>query len=404
MEQWGRHFTCIAPDTPGFGQSDSLPGEPDIADFADALVEALDAIGVRQCPAYGFHSGGIILMTAVKRHPRRFVCLAIGGYAVWTPDELALFGDSYLPPFRPTPYGEHLAWLWNRMLEQSWFFPWFDLRDETRLPGAHADLARVQQAVMEMLDAGDAYRAGYGAVLRAPRDIPPVNAHVPPVLITAYAGDPLQAHIGRLGDLPAGWVARKVASPAQHQEDSLAFLLKHGGSGLCPPLAEDEREGWLRIHGTTIHWRGERGAAVLALHRPASELAEPLAGEVAIDAPGHGLSEAFGAIDSIMREAAAQLEVRGIRFPPAPPGDPAQLYPCLTPDRFGAHLLRAWGAARAEALFQPWYSADKDHAILIDPAALAPGAIASRARARLRAGDAAIPYHHYLQTLNGETQ
>uniref|UniRef100_UPI0035933A46 alpha/beta fold hydrolase n=1 Tax=Blastomonas sp. TaxID=1909299 RepID=UPI0035933A46 len=160
MQQWAAHFTCIAPDTPGFGQSDPLPGAPDIADFADAIVAFLDALGMARCPAYGFHSGGIILVTALKRHTARFTGMAVGGYAIWTPQEMDVFGQSYLPPFQPSAYGEHLAWLWNRILEQSWFFPWFDTRDAARLPAAHADVARIDLAVHEMLDSGDAYRAG----------------------------------------------------------------------------------------------------------------------------------------------------------------------------------------------------------------------------------------------------
>src|SRR5690606_14285730 len=39
MTKWAQHFTCIAPDTPGFGQSDPLPGDPDINDFSTALME-----------------------------------------------------------------------------------------------------------------------------------------------------------------------------------------------------------------------------------------------------------------------------------------------------------------------------------------------------------------------------
>ena len=179
MEEWGAHFTCVAPDTPGFGQSDPLAGEPEIGDFAAALDEFLSALGVERCAAYGFHSGGIILVATAKRYPRRFSALAVGGYAIWTAEEMRVFGESYLPPFRPSAYGEHLTWLWNRMLEQSWFFPWFDVRDAARLSVAHAEVDRVHAAVMEMLDAGDAYRAGYGAVLRAPRDIPARGSDTP---------------------------------------------------------------------------------------------------------------------------------------------------------------------------------------------------------------------------------
>ncbi len=399
MRQWSEHFTCVAPDTPGFGQSDPLPGSPEIANFADALAEFVAALGLERVPAYGFHSGGIILVTALKRHPRLFECLAVGGYAIWTPEEMALFGESYLPEFHPSDYGEHLMWLWNRMLEQSWFFPWFDVRDEARLSVAHADLARVNQAVMEMLDAGNAYQAGYGAVLRAPRDIPPNDAITPPVLITAYDGDPLQAHIERLGDMPAGWEARRVRNPAEHHAHSLTFLQHYSATKECSELAEDADEGWLALGQGLIHWRGTRGGEDLFLHTPAGELDDPPKGFLAIDVPGHGLSERCDDIDAAIRQAAAHLGANRIVYPTLLDGDPKQLYPDLIPDRFGAHLLRAWSAARAEALFRPWYAADKDHAIPVDQSALQPAAIAHRARARLRAGAAARTYHDMLTTL-----
>lgn len=401
MREWGAHFTCIAPDTPGFGQSDRLPGKPEIGDFADALDEFLTALGVGRCLAYGFHSGGIILMEAMKRHPDRFDALAIGGYAVWTAEEMRIFGERYLPPFQPSAYGEHLTWLWNRMLEQSWVFPWFDLRDEARLSVAHADVARVHTAVMEMLDAGDAYRAGYGAVLRAPRAIPPPGSVTPPVLITAYDGDPLQAHIARLGPMPDNWDARAVATPAEHEAASLAFLREHALTS-PPSLREDKNEGWLPLGDGLIHWHGTRWAKRLVLHAPAGELAAPQPNEIAIDAPGHGLSSAYEDIDATIAATRAALGAEEIVWPALPEGEPARLYPDLTADRFGTHLARAWSAARAEAFFRPWYIADKGHAISIDAAALSADAIARRARARLRAGGEARRYHAFLASRTGD--
>jgi len=403
MREWGQHFTCIAPDTPGFGQSDALPDAPDINAFADALIETMDALGLAACPAYGFHSGGIILVTALKRARDRFTCLAIGGYAIWTAEEMRIFGEQYLPEFHPSAYGEHLTWLWNRMLEQSWFFPWFDTRDAARLSVAHADLARVQQAVMEMLDAGNAYRAGYGAVLRAPRDIPPPDSETPPVLISAYAGDPLQAHIDRLGAMPPNWQAVKVATPADHHAASLAFLKEHGGAPALPALAEDPAEGWVEAHGGLVHWRGMRGAARMVLHAPAGEMVEPGADEVAIDVPGHGLSDAAEDMLGMIEAARTALGAGEIVWPALPEGEPALLYPDLTPDRFGGHLLKAWSAARAEAIFAPWYAASAAAARPLAEGALDPAAIAKRARARLRAGSAARDWHDILQRRTGGT-
>lgn len=402
MARWAERFTCIAPDTPGFGQSDPLAKpDPNIDDYADALIELLDALGIERTHAYGFHSGGIILVTALKRHPRRFHRLAVGGYAVWTPEEMRHFGESYIPPFRPSAYGEHLVWLWNRILEQSWFFPWFDARDATRLSMAHDDPLKVDAIVREMLDSGDAYRLGYGAVLRAPRDIPPPDAATPPVLITAYDGDPLQAHIDRLGAMPAGWEARKVATPAEHETASLAFLSAQDAPAV-ERLPEAADEGFQRVRAGEfdglIHWAGTPGVSA-RLPAPGREIER--GDRFAIDPPGHGLSDSWTATaPETWLEWQAILRAVGVeRVDPAPPppGDPARLYPNLSPDRFGCYLTRAWSIVRARALFSPWYEASAANALPVDAQALAPERLAIEHRALLRA-PAARAYHIALQS------
>lgn len=376
MVDWGADFTCIAPDTPGFGQSAPLAdAHADIDAFADAIAEFVRALGIRRTAAYGFHSGGIILVTAMRRHPELFSALAVGGYAIWTPEEMAIFGDAYLPPFVPSAYGEHLTWLWNRILEQSWFFPWFDIRNEARLSVAHDDPARVHAVVMDMLASGDAYRAGYGAVLHAPRDIPPPDAITAPVLISAYDGDPLQPHVDRLGPMPAGWAARKVASPAEHQALSLAFLRGHAvPSDLV--YAEDADAGFVHVAAPgfdgLIHHDSKR-----------------------VDPPGHGLSDDWqGAAPRDWREWQAVFDAfeaatgRPVTLPPLRRGDPERLYPKLVPDRFGTHLAKAWSIARASALFDPWYEASALNALPVDPAQLTPEALAAATLDILRARSA----------------
>ena len=396
MRAWGAHFTCIAPDSPGFGQSDPLSGEPDIDSFAAATLRFLDVLGVRHCHAYGFHSGSIILVHAMKLQPRRFSALTIGGYPAWTKAEMALLGERYTVPLRPSAYGEHLAWLWNRVLEQSWFFPWFDVRDETRMSIAHADLDAVQSIVMELLDAGDAYRAGYRAALSAPAWIPARGDDMPPVLIGAYDGDPLQDHLDRLPTLPPHWRTGKAPTPAAHYADCLAFLRAHRGPAAASELAEDKDEGFIAVGEGLIHWKGTPGGARMTLHAPAGELADPGPDTVAIDVPGHGLSDPAVALPEVLHGVTAALGAGRLAIPPLPAGDPALLYPDLSPQRFGEHLQRAWGISRAEALFAPWYAASAAQAIAIDAGAITPEAIAVRTRARLRAGTAARQWHEAL--------
>jgi pimeloyl-ACP methyl ester carboxylesterase len=414
MLQWAEHFTCIAPDTPGFGQSDPLAGEPEIGDFADSLIAFIDALGLERVGAYGFHSGGIILVSALRRYPERFAALAIGGYAIWTEEERRIFGEHYLPPFQPSPYGEHLTWLWNRILEQSWFFPWFDVRQETRLGGAHADPARVDAMIRDMLDSGDAYRAGYGAVLRAPRDLPDARERTCPVLITAYDGDPLQTHLARLGELPAAWRAEAVRTPAEQQALSFEHLMRDPAP-VVDELPECSAAGFVRIteggFDGLIHWQGDRTSDRLLLHAPGRSLdlvEEPNC--IRIDLPGHGLSDGWpedpptdpAAWEAVFRAVAAHFGTATIVHEPLPAGDPDRLFPDLSPDRLGNYLTTAWSIVRARHLFGPWYKAAAATAIPFDSAALEPGRLALEHRALLRARAA----RHWLiarrQTEGGE--
>jgi pimeloyl-ACP methyl ester carboxylesterase len=429
MRRWAQHFTCIAPDTPGFGQSDPLPGQPEIGDFAQALIELLDALGLQKTAAYGFHSGGIILVSAAGRSPTRFSALAVGGYAIWTPQETALFGKSYLPPFQPSAYGEHLQWLWNRILEQTWFFPWFEVRNEARLSMAHDDPARTDAVVREMLDSGDAYRAGYGAVFRAPRDIPKPDAITPPVLIAAYNGDPLQAHIPRLGEMPPSWRAMAVATPADFEAACLEHL-RRAPTVPCPELAESSDGGFVRVSAAgfdgLIHWRGKRDAQTVHLHAPgrAVELLDTR-DTLAIDLPGHGLSDnwqpdyepglhdwsavaaqAIAALSTaksrtIVGEGLSALLAAEVARSTAASGWGAiaahiplsaqskrwaeRAIPDLTPDRFGNYLTAAWSVVRAAHFFWPWFEASATNAIPFGAAEVTPEALALEHRSLIRA-------------------
>ena len=429
MEKWGQHFTCIAPDSPGFGQSDPLPGNPEIDDFSTALVDLLDALGIAKTAAYGFHSGGIILVGAVKRHPDRFTALATGGYAIWTPEESAIFDKGYLPPFQPSAYGEHLTWLWNRIIEQTWFFPWFDVRHGARISVAHDDPVKTDAVIRDMLDSGDAYRAGYGAVLRAPRDIPAVDAQTIPVLIAAYNGDPLQAHIARLGALPPSWRAEAVATPTDLEDACLAHLLA-AETVPTPVLAESRDGGFAHVavpgFDGLIHWQGQRDADTIVFHAPgrAAELIDTT-DTLAIDLPGHGLSDnwqagytpdlagwsavAAAAITAISGAKAPQIIGEGFsallagaiaarinapgwgaiaaHIPQAADAErwADQAIPDQTPDRFGAYLNAGWSAVRGAHFFWPWVEAKHANAIPFEAEDIAPEALAAEHRSLIRA-------------------
>ena len=420
MQRWAADFTCIAPDTPGFGDSQPLPLEgPECEDYADAVIAFLDALGIARTPAYGFHSGAIILVTAAKRHPERFTALACGGYAVWTEAERSDFGARYTPPFLPLSYGEHLAWLWGRLLEQSWFFPWYRTEEANRLGVAHADPARVHPIVMEVLAAGNSFSLGYAAVLRANRDVPPPGAPTVPVWISAYDGDPLKAHLARLGELPESWRVEPVATPSELESGARAWLLRHPAAPASLGAGAED-EGFLSVtaggFNGQLHWKGNRGSETLFLHAPGSALTAAPGGALALDLPGHGLSDPWPDASSALADWAAIVRAAFPRLParligegwgsllaghlgggPAvrPPGAiaewRAQGLADLAPDRDGLYLLRGWRQVRAEVFFAPWFDVSAATALPFDPADASPDRLARRHLALLQA-QAARPY------------
>ena len=238
-------------------------------------------------------------------------------------------------------------------------------------------------------------------MLRAPRDIPPPDAVTPPVLITAYDGDPLQPHLDRLGAMPAGWAAHPVATPAEHHAASLAFLNEHPAPA-PGALGEATGEGFLHVatdrFDGLVHWRGRGRGDALRIHAPGRALA---AGDgLAIDLPGHGLSSGWpdeaptdwAAWEAVIAEVAGALDASAVAYDALPIGDPGQLYPTFAPDRFGAYLITAWSIVRAGHLFEPWYAASAMNARAFAPSDLAPEALAQEHRDLLRAS-AARAYH-----------
>ncbi len=409
MAEWSTDFTCLAPDTPGFGESAPLPmRNPHVNDYADAVIAFMDALGLDQAGAYGTHSGAITLITAAKRAPQRFAAIAANGYAMWTDAERADFGANYTPAFVPLPYGEHLTWVWHRIREQSWFFPWYAADDAHRMMMAHDNPATNHAMIMDILAAGASYAPGYAAMLQAPRDLPEPGAPTPPVFISGRNGDPLQSHIDRLGALPPGWEAYKLVTEAEVEAASRDWLLRTP-SAAVPAATAPADQGFVSVPGFgQLHWLGDPAAETLVIHAPGSAaelVARP--GTLAIDLPGHGLSDGFDtpptlyalidvlevALTALLPKPPARIEGPaglapladrlGAAFVAAAPTAPT--WPDLTPDRYGSHLTRVWGLARAEVAFAPWDAPAAANARPFDPAEFDAFRLHRRALAALRA-------------------
>ena len=202
IERFADRYTVIAPDTPGNGYSDALAStKPSIAEFAEATVELTDALGVQRFAVFGMHTGGLIASQMAWLYPERVVALVVDSYAAFQPEESPVYGERYLPPFVPSWDGAHLRWLWARIREQKFFFPWYDGRAECAMVIDPYSTEGTHETVMDLLEVGDTYRDGYGAAFRYTEH--DYLAHLkPPTWLLYRQGDPLLAHRSRLPKLP----------------------------------------------------------------------------------------------------------------------------------------------------------------------------------------------------------
>ena len=236
----------------------------------------------------------------------------VDGYAAFTPEESARYGDAYLPPFIPGWDGAHLRWLWARMREQKYFFPWYDGSAEAAMAIAPQSPRQTHEAVRDVLDVGDHYRSGYAAAFRHNDHHWLAELAVPAWLVYRH-DDPLRAHLPRLQGLPGhvrvvdepggipamqrameGWLQQTLAGEADAaRSDSAAATV-------------DAREtGWTRAifaapGGDLALWqRGGAGVLNVLLHSPGERpwTPERIAGDGAWllpDLPGHGASSESG--------------------------------------------------------------------------------------------------------------
>ncbi len=418
MNQWAPHFTLIAPDTPGYGQSDPLGLEQaQLSDFAAATLEFLDALGAKKFGVYGFHTGGMIGIAIAHAFPERVTAVACNGVAVPSAEELKEILVHYLPPIEPRWDGSHLAWLWARIREQTIFFPWHNRTQAGRMNFPMPSPEHQHKSVLELLRAADHYHVAYRAafVFHAESVVPELQA---PSLLTAAARDPLAAHLDRLGDAHPASVQLSISPTADEAlENCRAQLSAHPGD-LCPPnppsLAMPGKlwsqivnlpGGPLRIRRSTE----VEGRGLLILHdvggssATVSDLATAWAGLRPVLCPdllGHGESGHVLPANGSLIEANAgallamldTLEISsisvlglgggalvGLRMAAMSPGQidglaavnlPAwnqrqreawlqEGLPAMSPDWHGGHLSRCWHMVRDSYLYCPWFQRDQ---------------------------------------------
>ena len=112
VREMGRDRLAIAIDTPGFGESDPPPSPPEIADYAAAMGDVMDGLGLAAVDLMGFHTGSKIALALARARPEQVHRAVIVSATVFTDAELAEHRAMYAPETLADD-GSHLAQWWK---------------------------------------------------------------------------------------------------------------------------------------------------------------------------------------------------------------------------------------------------------------------------------------------------
>lgn len=153
LPRLGRRLRAFALDTPGYGLSDPPPHDRfEIPDYSAMLLQAADALGLDTFAVAGVHTGAsLALEVALQAGPGRVTHAILTGVPLMTEEDRRRYLESWAPPMRPTPLGEHLGWAWQRY---------------QRIWGADSDPAVLHVGAIHVLSVLDRYQWAYNAAFR----------------------------------------------------------------------------------------------------------------------------------------------------------------------------------------------------------------------------------------------
>ncbi len=410
IEAFADRFTVIAPDTPGFGGSDPLAlHRPQIADYAAALAETIDALGLERTTIFGRHTGAAIAIEYANRYPARTTGVVLEGCPAFTPHEMEELVANYLPPFRPVWDGGHVTWLWARVRDQITFFPWYRQGAASRLAMDMPRPSILNRIATDFLLAGDGYRAAYEAAFRYDGAAAAASAQVPAHYV-ATETDVLLPHLDRLPGLPTNAQIHRLTDAGRVSAIGEMLAAMAAGDASTPPRESGARR-FVQLDADSVlvrQWGPNEARPLLLVpdlpgsSRQAAPLATRLKDRrvVAIDPPGHGLSSAAAAghgdggakavADALAALGIDALDIAGINLgawlavriaaavgsgvgrlllidpPPDPPSLAEHHAVDLSPRWDGAHLGTAWQMLREALLYRPWFTPSRAHQIPVE--------------------------------------
>jgi pimeloyl-ACP methyl ester carboxylesterase len=112
LEQLDHNRQILAPDLPGFGDSDPLSQTPDVAACASAIGLLLDALGLETVDLLGHRLGSAVALELARQRQSQVRRLVLFSAPVFTAEERADF-ERAVRAVQPSEDGEHIIHSWQ---------------------------------------------------------------------------------------------------------------------------------------------------------------------------------------------------------------------------------------------------------------------------------------------------
>lgn len=115
MSEMGRDRIVVAPDTPGFGESDAPVEPPEIADYAATMGDLMDQLGIREFDVMGYHTGSRTCVEIAQQRPDQVRRIVLVSAPIYSEEDLAEQRKTMGTPAADEikPDGAHLLRKWN---------------------------------------------------------------------------------------------------------------------------------------------------------------------------------------------------------------------------------------------------------------------------------------------------
>lgn len=235
MRAFAPHRRVMALDTRGNGDSAPLAAErPEIADFARATLDALDALCLPAIDLYGTHTGASIAAELAILAPGRVRRLILESMGLWDGVRQAEHLARNAPDVEPDLTGAQFHWAWHYVRDQHLFWPWYERSAEARLARGLPDATALHEEVVEVLKALTTYHRSYKAAARYPK-----RARLPllrvPTLVASARSDSLHRYLDEMHALVTG--SRRLLFDELETPAGLAAAARAYGEYLDAPQA-----------------------------------------------------------------------------------------------------------------------------------------------------------------------